>query len=228
MKNLPNAGVKWTRRPPLYVGPMISSLTLTSMVALFGAMAVLATVPSVSVLAVSARSASCGFVHGAFTAMGVVVGDLLFILLAMFGLALLVDTLGSMFFLVKYLGGVYLIWLGIAIWRARARATKIEDATDSSLLSSFMTGLLITLGDQKAVLFYLGFLPAFIDMAAMTYFDIGAVVAITILAVGGVKLCYAYAADRAGALFGIKAGEAMNIIAACIMIAAGAFVVGMA
>lgn len=198
------------------------------MVALFGAMAMLAAVPSVSVLAVSARSASSGFIHGAFTAMGIVVGDILFILLAMFGLALLVDALGSMFFLVKYLGGAYLIWLGIALWRSGARATEIGDATGASLQSSFMTGLLITLGDQKAVLFYLGFLPVFIDLAAMTYLDIGVVVGITILAVGGVKLGYAYAADSAGALFWAKAGKAMNAVAACLMIAAGTFVVVMA
>jgi threonine/homoserine/homoserine lactone efflux protein len=207
---------------------MESSVTLTNMVLLFGAMAVLAAVPSISVLAVSARSASFGFVDGAFTAMGVVVGDILFILLAMFGLALLVEALGSMFFIVKYLGGVYLIWLGIALWRSEARATEIGSATGSSLQSSFMTGLLITLGDQKAVLFYLGFLPVFIDVSAVTYLDAGVVLGITILAVGGVKLVYAYAADRTSALFRGKAGEAMTVIVACLMIAAGTFIMVMA
>jgi threonine/homoserine/homoserine lactone efflux protein len=186
-------------------------------------MVVLAAVPSVSVLAVSARSASFGFVHGAFTALGIVVGDLMFIMLAIFGLALLVEAMGNFFFLVKYLGGTYLIWMGIAMWQARPTETGHIQA--SSIQSSFMSGLLITLGDQKAVLFYLGFLPAFLDLHAMAYHDIGIVSVVTILAVGGVKLTIAYAADRAGTFFGAKAGQKMTIAAAFIMIAAGGFVI---
>lgn len=89
---------------------METGLSLSSMVALFGAMAVLAAVPSVSVLAVSARAAAFGFIHGAFTAMGIVAGDIVFILLAIFGLALLVEALGGMFFLIKYVGGVKLAY----------------------------------------------------------------------------------------------------------------------
>jgi threonine/homoserine/homoserine lactone efflux protein len=172
---------------------MESSMTITNMVTLFGAMATLAAVPSVSVLVVSARSATSGFVHGVFTAAGIVVGDLLFILLAVFGLALLVEAMGGMFFLVKYMSGAYLIWLGTVLWRVRDNITEISDTTGSSLRSSFMTGLLITLGDQKAVLFYLGFLPAFVDPKKMSHVDVEVVMAITALAVGGVKVAYAYA-----------------------------------
>jgi threonine/homoserine/homoserine lactone efflux protein len=207
---------------------MENSVTLTDMVALFGAMAVLAAVPGVSVLAVSARSASFGFAHGALTVMGIVVGDILFILLAMFGLALLVEVMGDMFFLVKCLGGAYLIWLGVAFWRSRAGITETQTAIGSSLRSSFMTGLLITLGDQKALLFYLGFLPAFIELGSMSYLDVIVVVATMVLAVGGVKLAYAYAADKAGSHFGSKAGNTMSIVAACLMIATGVLVVVMA
>lgn len=203
-------------------------MTLAGMVALFGVMAVLAAVPSVSVLAVSARSASSGFVHGALTALGVVTGDLAFILLAVFGLALLAEAMGSMFHLVKYLGGAYLIWLGIVLWQTRTRAADVGGAAGSSLRSSFMTGLLVTLGDQKAVLFYLGFLPAFVDLSAMSCLDIGAVVAIAILAVGGVKLGYAYAAHRAGRFFGAKAGKFLHVAAACIMVATGVFILATA
>lgn len=54
-------------------------MTFGNWIALFGAMAVLAAVPSMSVLTVAA-SVSAGFAHGAVAAMGVVVGDVLFIL----------------------------------------------------------------------------------------------------------------------------------------------------
>ena len=61
--------------------------------------------------------------------------------------------------------------------------------------------MLITLGDQKAILFYLGFFPAFIDLSSMTPADTLAIVIIAIIGVGGAKLVYAYLASRASLLF---------------------------
>lgn len=52
------------------------SLSLTSISALFVAMLILAAVPSVSVLTVTAKAASAGMLHGALTAAGIVLGDI--------------------------------------------------------------------------------------------------------------------------------------------------------
>ncbi len=201
------------------------TLSITSALALFAAMAVLAAVPGASVLAVSARSIHSGFAHGALTAAGIVVGDIVFLLIAVFGLVLLVQTMGPAFVLVKYLGGAYLILLSVLIWRARDTSVHKGESHSASPLSSFMTGLLITLGDQKAVLFYLGFLPAFVNLSALTLFDIAIVVAVIIIAVGGVKLAYACAAEHAARIFGSRLGEAIHMVAACIMLAVGVWVI---
>lgn len=142
---------------------MEMNVPATDLAALLAAMTILAAIPSASVVAVSARAASAGFAQGAITAMGVVAGDLVFILLALFGLALLVEALGQMFFLIRYLAAGYLLWLGLSLWRSAARTRVTDDTGGISSWCSFMTGLMITLGDQKAVLFYLGFLPAFIE-----------------------------------------------------------------
>lgn len=191
-------------------------------------MTLLALVPSVSVLAVSARAASFGFRHGVYVTLGIIAGDTVFIVLAIFGLHLLVEAMGDAFVFIKYLGGVYLIWLGIRLWRSGAGATTEQVQADTSVTSSFMTGLLITLGDQKAILFYLGFFPAFMDLRALTVLDALIVIAIAAVAVGGVKLAYAYAASRAGALIGAKVGRTLNIVAACMMIAVGVAVIARA
>lgn len=58
---------------------MQSSMTLSTIGALFCAMTVLAAIPSISVLAVSTRSTAFGFIHGVFTTLGIVVGDIIFI-----------------------------------------------------------------------------------------------------------------------------------------------------
>ena len=204
---------------------MESTLTSTSIAALFGVMVVGAMIPSVSVLAVSARSAAFGFAHGVFTSLGIVVGDIVFILIAIYGLSVLADLMGNHFVLIKYLGGAYLIWLGIVLLRSESKANGVEMNSEHSLLSSFTTGLLITLGDQKAILFYLGFFPAFVDMSKMSFYDAGVIVAIAIVAVGGPKLFYAFMADRASLIFkSATVNKFINIAAGGVMIAAGVFV----
>jgi len=185
-------------------------------------MMVLAMVPSVSVLAVTARAAAFGFTHGLFTTLGIIVADILFILVAVYGLALIAEMMGDQFRLVQYLGAIYLIWLGISMWRADAKARSSDSVRQSSWWSSFLSGFLITLGDQKAILFYLGFFPAFIDLSVMTPVDTLIIVLIAILAVGGAKLVYAFLADRASLMFkDSRALHGINVLAACIMIAVG-------
>jgi threonine/homoserine/homoserine lactone efflux protein len=204
---------------------MQSSMTLSTIGALFCAMTVLAAIPSISVLAVSTRSTAFGFIHGVFTTLGIVVGDIIFILIAILGLSLLAQKMGSLFFAIKYLGGAYLIWLGIGMCKSKIQDVKAEEVVKSSLMSSFLTGLLITLGDQKATLFYLGFFPAFLDLSQISYFDTAIVIAIAIVSVGGVKLGYALAADRAKLLISSQIRKGINIAAGCITIAVGIFLI---
>lgn len=187
---------------------------------MLGTLIVLAIVPSVSVLAVSARAAAFGFTHGMFTALGIVVADILFIVIAVYGLALVAELMGNQFRLIQYIGAAYLIWLGISLWRTDAKARAADSVSQSSWWSSFLAGFLITLGDQKAILFYLGFFPAFIDLSTMTPVDTLIIILIAIVGVGGAKLVYAYLADRAAVVFrDSRALRGLNRLAAGIMIA---------
>lgn len=198
------------------------NLTFASAGALFGTMVILAAVPSVSVFAVSARSASSGFLHGAFTTLGIVTGDIIFIVVALLGLSLLADELGDLFVIVRYVGGVYLIWLGLVLWKSRTDPAPEQATRDASLRSSFLTGLLITLGDQKAILFYFGLFPALFDLSALSSFDLGIILVIAITAVGGVKLSYAFMADRGAVIASAKTRNRITTAAAVVMIGVGA------
>ena len=204
---------------------MQSNMTFSSIVALFSAMIVLASIPSISVLAVTTRAAASGFIHGVFATIGIVLGDIIFIIIAIWGLSFLAETMGNLFVLIKYIGGAYLIWLGIRLCRSKSQEVETEEVVKSSLLSSFMTGLLITLADQKAILFYFGFFPAFLDISKISYLDTGIIIAIATLAVGGVKLGYAFMADKARLLISSKFRKRINIAAGCVTIAVGVFLV---
>ena len=203
---------------------METGLTISSMAALFAAMLVLAYLPSVSVLAVAARAAASGFSHGVAATLGIILGDILFILLAVFGLSAIAEHWDGAFVWLKYLGGAYLIWIGITLWRQTPQAVEAGEVAESSLWSSFVTGLLITLADQKAILFYLGFFPAFLDLTALSAWDIGVVMLIAIVSIAIAKLTYAYLAHKAGVLIGASASRALMLLAGGIMVLVGVVV----
>ena len=200
-------------------------MTFSSIVALFSAMIALAIIPDTSVIAVVARSMTSGFVHGFVTVIGIVAGDIVFILLAVYGLSAMAETMGSLFVLVKYLGAVYLLWLGLGLWRSKSKSVEIEGIKELSWLSNFLCGLLITLGDPKAIFFYISFLPAFVDLSSVTIVDTIIIMVSATIAVGSVKLAYAYMADKSRLLFkSARTKKIINFTAGSVMIGTGIFI----
>ena len=203
---------------------MHPTLSLTTITALFSVMVIGAFIPSVSTLAVVARSATYGFSHGLLTTLGIVVGDMVFILIAIYGLSILADLMGDHFYLIQYLGGAYLILLGIMLWRSKTRASEIGTDNKASFVSSYMTGMLITLGDQKAILFYLGFFPAFIHLITITIVDTGIILLVTLVGVGSPKLVYAFMANKASKMLqDPRATHIINQLAGTVMIGVGLY-----
>lgn len=200
-------------------------MTVTSVLALLSAMVVLAAIPSLSVLVVATRSATLGFHHGALTTLGIVVGDCIFIAIALGGLSLLMTALGTWAVLIKLLGGAYLIFLGIRLLRSRGGESQMLEPDKTSLFSSFLTGLLITLGDQKATLFYLGFFPAFVDLTTLQVQDVAVILTLAVVSVGGVKLVYALMAERISGWMNGAVKRRLNGLAGIVMIAIGLFLI---
>ena len=200
---------------------METSLTFSSSAALFTTMLVLALVPSLSVITVTTRSAAFGFVHGAATALGVVAGDIVYILIAILGLGAFAESMQDMATALKIIGGAYLIWLGLQYWRTKFEVREVGNAATALLAASFNAGFLLTIGDQKAVLFYLVFLPAFIDLSNVTFVDAAIILTIATVSVGGAKLTYALLADKASQLLTPGVHRTMHVFAAVIMVSVG-------
>jgi threonine/homoserine/homoserine lactone efflux protein len=173
-------------------------MSIIDSISLFAAMAALALVPSTSVVLVVTRSVTSDIKNGIATAMGIVLGDLVFILLAILGLSVIAETMGGLFLAIKYIGGAYLVWLGIQLLKSKQSLEMhcSPGKTKGSIMASFFAGLLLTLGDIKAIFFYVSLFPAFIDMPSLGTVDILIIVLITIIAVGGVKVGYAMSARK--------------------------------
>jgi len=123
-----------------------------------------------------------------------------------------------MFLIIKYLGAGYLIWLGIKLWWSHPEKMEIT----ASKKYHFLSGLSITLGNPKVILFYLGFLPTFVDLDALNGLDIFSIAFIVSSILGAVMLFYAFSASRARQLFKSEQTQnRMNKIAGGVMIGTG-------
>ncbi len=87
-------------------------MSLLEMLVLLVVMAILALVPNTSVALVVARSSTAGFLNGAAVAAGIVLGDLVFVFLAVLGMAALAEVMGGLFLILRYAAGGYLSWIG--------------------------------------------------------------------------------------------------------------------
>lgn len=198
-------------------------MTLFSAFSLFTAMLLLAVIPGPGVIVVMARSVSGGFVQGAVTTLGIVLGDYVFIALCLSGLAFVAEAMGGTFVIIKYLGAAYLIWMGIGLIRSTATPETTATPRKSSLSSALLVGLGTTLGNPKAILFYLSFFPAFLPLEQITAVDVSAILAITAVSVGSVMLCYAWLAARAGTVLQKSAGaRSFNLVGGSVLIGGGA------
>jgi len=204
-------------------------MSLISVLALAAAMFVLAATPGPGVFAATARSLACGFGHGAAVVAGIVAGDLMFLLLAVYGLAAVAELMGGLFAVVKYVGGAYLLWLGYRIWTVEPGVGDIQGVTELSWRANFASGLVITLGNPKVILFYLGFLPTFMDLTRLTHADVAIAATVVSVVLGSVLLGYAWAAARTRRLFTERRSlRRLNRAAGGVMMTTGAVLIARA
>jgi len=198
-------------------------LTLYSIIGLSVAMLVLAASPGPGVFATVARALASGFRPALAVICGIVLGDIIFLLFAFFGLSMIAQALGDLFFIVKICGGAYLIFLGIRIWiREPALASNENGKRTGHGWGNFVSGLIITLSNPKVIVFYCGFLPTFLDLSALALSDLALVVAIVTIVLASVLTIYALLASRARRMFtNQKATRRLNRAAGGVMVAAG-------
>lgn len=170
-------------------------MDMLSLISLFGILLVLAAIPSASVALVVTRSATHGLQSGLAATLGIVLADLCFILLAILGMTVVAEAVGSVFVLIRFAAAAYLIWMGISLIRSALHTNApAPAAARQTHATSFAAGFFLTLGDVKAILFYASLFPAFVDLTALTLLPGIALVVFTVAAVGSIKALYAVAA----------------------------------
>jgi threonine/homoserine/homoserine lactone efflux protein len=143
-------------------------LDLTSLLVFAGALLVAAASPGPGIAAIVARVLGRGM-NGtvAFTA-GVALGDVVWLTVAVLGLAVVAQTFQPLLLAIKYAGAAYLLYLAWKMWTAPVAHDVAPDASDVKRLRLFLAGLAVTLGNPKVMVFYLALLPNIIRLEAVT------------------------------------------------------------
>ena len=122
--------------------------------------------PGPDMLYVITRGVAQGRRAGMLSALGVICGILVHTIAAAFGLTLIIQTSAFAFLLVKYLGAIYLIILGVKAWRDTSTFSLQTSTSSMSSHRVFWQGVLSNVLNPKIAIFFLAFLPQFVDKAS--------------------------------------------------------------
>ena len=133
-------------------------------------------------LALTARALSGGFQAAWPLALGVAVGDILWPLVAVLGIAWILSVFDVFMTVLRWVAcGVFIAMGALLILHADQKISSDSRLTRPGLWPGFLAGLVAILGNPKAVLFYMGVLPGFFDLRNVTPVDITLIIAASVV-----------------------------------------------
>lgn len=200
-------------------------MTPTTLLAYSGALFVAAAIPGPGMTAIVARALGSGFRPTFFMGLGLILGDLCYLTAVILGLALLAQTFTTPFLIIKYLGALYLVYIAWKLWTTGLIAQDIEAKRSTHIGLSFLSGLLVTLGNPKTMLFYVALVPTLIPLEAIGAKDYAALVGITFVVLIAVLIPYILLASQARTLLKKPNSlKALNRSAASILAGTAAYI----
>jgi threonine/homoserine/homoserine lactone efflux protein len=136
-------------------------MALSTLIGFALAFFVFAASPGPDNFTIFSKTISSGLKSGVAYGLGTVTGILVFLTLGAYGLSYFAASLGPVMVVLRYGGALYLIWMGISLWGSPVEGVSARDADArrKTLLSTYLTGVSLNLGNPKMPLFYLAILP---------------------------------------------------------------------
>ena len=172
---------------------------LTNLPVFLLAALILLLTPGPAVLYIIARSMDQGRLAGFVSVLSIESGNSVHVLAATLGLSAILMSSALAFSIVKYLGAAYLIYLGIRRLLARDQSHEIARVQRQSLRRIYSQGVMVATLNPKTALFFLAFLPQFVDPTAGS-------VTLQLLMLGGTFVAMAIVTDSMYALLASTAG----------------------
>ncbi len=131
--------------------------------AFVAASAVLLVIPGPTVLLVVSYALGHGRKPAAAVVAGVALGDLTAMTASMLGLGAVLATSAAIFTALRWIGGAYLIYLGVKLWRAPVAAMTDDTVEDAGPLRMLAHAYAVTALNPKSIVFFVAFVPQFLD-----------------------------------------------------------------
>ncbi len=146
-------------------------MTVELIVAFTAGMILWTALPGPGLAIVVSRALGSGRKAGFAVIAGLVLADVFFLGVAFIGLLAIAAAMGPMFQIVKYAGAAYLIWRGYRLLVATDSSVVVKTEQHGDLLRDVGLGLLATLGNPKAIVFFGSLLPTLIDVTVVAAVD---------------------------------------------------------
>ncbi len=204
-------------------------MSFASALTFFLAICVFSVTPGPGVFAILARALVSGAKSCFALVVGMVVSDLIYFILACLGLATIAENFSELFTVIRYIGAAYLIYLGYKMFKgisATKEALESDELKQSGIsnLASLTQGFLISASNPKVILFYIAFLPTFVDLTILKVEDIALLSVLAAIALTLGLMLIAYGAARASQLLKTPvAHKRLNKSAGGIMFLAGTY-----
>lgn len=188
-----------------------------------GAMVAIWLTPGPVWVAIMARALASGFRGVWPLTLGVAIGDAMWPLIAIFGLAVLVGQHAALMDGLRWVAAIVFLAMGAALLRHSAAPVEGDSRlTRRGRWAGFSAGLLAITGNPKAALFYVGVLPGFFDVSRITAGDVAVIVAMSAAIPLTLNLAMGAAVSAARRRLATPAGlRLMNRVSGILLIAVG-------
>jgi threonine/homoserine/homoserine lactone efflux protein len=133
-------------------------------------------------VALLARAMSGGFQAAWPLALGVAIGDAVWPILAILGVSWVVNEIDGIMNILSYVAAVvFLVMGGLLIMKAGNVLDSDRRLKRPGMWAGFVAGIVVILGNPKAILFYMGVLPGFFDLTEVTVIDVIGIVMVSIV-----------------------------------------------
>lgn len=155
-------------------------------------------IPGPTVLLVLSYALSKGRQVAVAAALGVAVGDLIAMTASLVGLGTLVMASATLFMVLKWVGAIYLVWLGVKLWRSASaqEVTELAVTRDVRAKGIFSHTATVTALNPKSIGFFIAFVPQFIRADGDLAPQFAILIATFVILAGLNALAYALLADR--------------------------------
>lgn len=199
---------------------------LESSITFFIAIFIFAITPGPGVFAILARALTSGSAACLSLTFGMTISDVVYLVLACFGLATIAENYVTVFTIIRFAGALYLLYLAWKMWTTEVNV-DFEDKSEGAgkgHAAGFIQGFLISASNPKVILFYIAFLPSFMDLTVLSTQDIILVACLTIVALMLGLMLVAVSASSARRMFRSRSAmKKLNRTAGGIMAGAGIY-----